>query len=58
MCQSGEHCYKKEFTDDDDDDDDGVRRIITDVAFSHEDDVYYARYVLKGEKEITDTSNR
>ena len=28
----------KEFTDDDD----GVRRVITDVVFSHEDDVYYA----------------
>ena len=26
----------KEFTDDDD----GIRRIITDVVFSHEDDVY------------------
>ena len=28
----------KEFTDDDD----GARRVITDVVFSHEDDVYYA----------------
>ena len=34
----------KEFTDDDD----GIRRVITDVVFSHEDDVYYARYVIKG----------
>ena len=24
----------------------------TDVVFSHEDDVYYARYVIKGEKDI------
>jgi len=24
------------------DDDDGIRRVITDVVFSHEDDVYYA----------------
>ena len=31
---------------------DGVRRVITDVIFSHEDDVYYARYVIKGEKDI------
>ena len=38
----------KEFTDDDD----GVRRAITDVVFSHEDGVYYARYVIKGEKDI------
>ena len=38
----------KEFTDDDD----GIRRVITDVVFSHEDDVYYARYVIKGEKDI------
>ena len=38
----------KEFTDDDD----GVRRVITDVVFSHEDDVYYARYIIKGEKDI------
>ena len=37
----------KEFTDDD-----GVRRVITDVVFSHEGDVYYARYVIKGEKDI------
>ena len=37
----------KEFTDDD-----GVRRVITDVVFSHEDDVYYARYIIKGEKDI------
>ena len=29
-----------EFTDNDD----GIRRVITDVVFSHEDDVYYARY--------------
>ena len=29
-----------------------VRRVITDVVFSHEDDVYYARYVIKGEKDI------
>ena len=43
----------KEFTDDDD----GVRRVITDVVFSHEDNVYYsttyyARYVIKGKKDI------
>ena len=38
----------KEFTDDDD----GVRRVITDVVFSHEDEVYFARYVIKGEKNI------
>ena len=38
----------KEFTDDDD----GVRRVITDVVFSHEDDVYYAKYIIKGEKDI------
>ena len=38
----------EEFTDDDD----GVRRFITDVVFSHEDDVCYARYVIKGEKDI------
>ena len=37
----------KEFTDDD-----GIRRVITDVVFSHEDDVYYARYIIKGEKDI------
>ena len=37
----------KEFTDDD-----GVRRVITDVVFSHEDDVYYAKYIIKGEKDI------
>jgi len=36
----------KEFTDDDD----GVRRVITDVVFSHEDVVYYARYVIQGER--------
>ena len=41
----------KEFTDDDD----GIRRVITDVVFSHEDDVYYARYVIKGEKDIKKT---
>ena len=35
--------YGKEFTDDLDDD--GVRRVITDVVFSHEDDVYCAMYV-------------
>ena len=29
-----------------------MRRFITDVVFSHEDDVYYARYVIKGEKDI------
>ena len=34
------------------DNDDGIRRVITDVVFSHEDDVYYARYVIKGEKDI------
>ena len=32
------------------------RRVITDVVFSHEDDVRYARYVhmyvIKGEKDI------
>ena len=35
-------------------DDDGVRRVITDVVFSYEDDVYYARYVnvIKGEQDI------
>ena len=38
----------EEFTDDDD----GVRRVITDVVFSHEDNIYYARYVKKGEKNI------
>ena len=38
----------KEFTDDDD----GVRRVITDVVFSHEDDVYCAKYVITGEKDI------
>ena len=38
----------KEFTDDDY----GVRRVITDVVFSHEDDMYYARYVIKGGKDI------
>ena len=38
----------KEFTDDDD----GIRRVITDVVFSHEDDVRYARYVIKVEKDI------
>ena len=38
----------KEFTDDND----GITRVITDVVFSHEDDVYYARYVIKGEKDI------
>ena len=38
----------KKFTDDDD----GIRRVIKDVVFSHEDDVYYARYVIKGEKDI------
>ena len=27
-------------------------RVITDLVFSHEDDVYYARYVIKGEKDI------
>ena len=37
-----------EFTDDDD----GVIRVITDVVFSHEDDVYYAKYIIKGEKDI------
>ena len=50
MFQSGEHALLqgKEFTDDED----GVRRVITDVVFSHEDDVYYAKYTLKGEKDI------
>ena len=43
----------KEFTDDDD----GVRRVITDVVFSHEDDVYYARCVIKGEKDINVKKN-
>ena len=38
----------KEFTDDDD----GARRFTTDVVFSHEDDVYYAKYIIKGEKDI------
>ena len=38
----------KEFTDDDD----GIRRIIADVVFSQEDDVYYAKYIIKGEKDI------
>ena len=38
----------KEFTDDDD----GTRRVITDVVFSHEDDVYYAKYIIKGGKDI------
>ena len=33
-------------------DDDGVRRVTTDVVFSHEDDVYYTRRVIKGEKDI------
>ena len=26
--------------------------IVTDVVFSHEDDVYYAKYIIKGEKDI------
>ena len=34
----------KEFTDD------GVRRVITDVVFSHENDVYYVRYIVKGKR--------
>ena len=38
----------EEFTDDDD----GIRRVITDVIFSHEDDARYARRVIKGEKDI------
>ena len=38
----------KEFTDGDD----GVRRVIIDVAFSHEDDVHYAKHIIKGEKDI------
>ena len=38
----------KEFTDDDD----GVRGAITDVVFFYKDDVYYARYVIKGKKDI------
>ena len=38
----------KEFTDDDD----GIRRIIADVVFSQQDDVYYAKYIIKGEKNI------
>ena len=38
----------KEFTDDDD----GARRVITDVAFSHEDDARYAKRIIKGEKDI------
>ena len=38
-----EHCYRvKEFTDDYD----GARRVITDVVFSHEDDVHYALSIL------------
>ena len=32
-------------------DDDGERRVIADVVFSHED-VYYGKYILKGEKDI------
>ena len=32
------------------DDDDGARKIITYVVFSHEDDVYYAICIVKGEK--------
>ena len=44
-----EHCYRvKEFTDDYD----GARRVITDVVFSHEDDVYHVKYTIKGEKDI------
>ena len=41
----------KEFTDDDGV---SVRRVTStaDVVFSHEDDVHYARYVIKGEKDI------
>ena len=42
--------YGKKFIDDLDDD--GVRRVITDVVFSHEGDVYYAGRVIKGEKDI------
>ena len=37
-----------EFTDDDDD----VRRVITDLAFSYEEEVYYASYIIKGEEDI------
>ena len=29
-----------------------MRRVIIDVVFAHEDDVYYARYIRKGEKDI------
>ena len=32
--------------------DDGVRRVIADVVFSHEDDVHYAKYIIKEEKDI------
>ena len=34
------------------DDDDGARKIITYVVFSHEDDVYYARHIVKREMDI------
>ena len=39
---------EKEFTDDDD----GARRVIADVVFSHEKDVYFSRYIVKGEKDM------
>ena len=31
-------------------DDDSVRKVIANVVFSHEDDVYYAICIVKGEK--------
>ena len=37
----------KEFTGDDD----GVSRVIADVVLSHEDDAYYAKYIIKEEKD-------
>ena len=32
------------------DDDDGVRRVIADVVFSHEDDVCYAKHIIKDKR--------
>ena len=37
----------KEFTGDDD----GVSRVIADVVLSHEDDAYYAKYIIIEEKD-------
>ena len=38
-------------------DDDGARRVIAYVVFSREDDVYYARYIVEGEKDINIKKN-